>query len=83
MHEHMTHYAHVQQQLINIINIHAFTNNINIITNQQLHIVSHNTSKGENPPHYDKHHIQHLSIIHTSSYNHVKLFTRDLQSIWP
>ena len=36
MHEHMTHHTHVQQQLNNTFNIHAFTNNINIITNQQL-----------------------------------------------
>jgi hypothetical protein len=28
--------------------------------------------KGENTSHYGKHHIQHLSIIHTSSYNHIK-----------
>jgi len=83
MHEHMTHHTHVQQQLNNTINIHAFTNNINIITNQQLHTISHNSSKGENPPHYDKHHIPHLSIIHISSYKHVKLFTKDLQSIPP
>jgi hypothetical protein len=81
MHEHMTHYAHVQQQLTNIINIHAFTNNINIITNQQLYTLSHNSSKGENPPYNDKHHIQHLSIIHTSSYNHIKLVTKDLHDI--
>jgi len=53
---------------LNIINIHAFTNNINIIINQQLYTISHNSSKGENPPYYYKHHIQHLSIIHTSSY---------------
>jgi len=77
MHEHMTPYAYVQQ-LNNIINIHAFTNNINIITNQQLHTISNNSGERENPTRYDKHHIQHLSIIHTSSYNHVKLLTKDL-----
>jgi len=82
MHEYMTQYAYVQQ-LTDIFNIHAFTNKINIITNQQLYTNSHNSSKGENPPYYDKHHIQHLSIIHTSSYNHIKLITKDLQDIRP
>jgi len=66
-----------------IINMHAFTNNINIITNQQLYTISHNSSKGENPSYYDKHHIQHLSIIHTFSYNHIKLITKYLQDIRP
>jgi len=32
--------------------------------------------------HHDKHHVQHLLIIHTSSYNHIKLSTKDLPSIW-
>jgi len=81
MHEHMTHYAHVQQQLTNTINIHAFTNNVNIITNQQLRTISYNSSKGENTSYCDKYHIQHLSIIHISSYNHIKLSTKDLQDI--
>jgi hypothetical protein len=51
-------------------------------TSQQLHTISHNSSKGENRTHYDKHHIQHLATIHTSSYNHIKLSTKDLPSIW-
>jgi hypothetical protein len=50
---------------------------------QQLHTISHNPSKGENTSLYDKHHIQHISITHTSSYNHTKLFTKDFQSIRP
>ncbi len=64
-----------------IINIHINVNNIT--TNQQLHINSHNSSKGEYTPYYDKHHIQHSSIIHTSSYNYIKLFIKDLQGIRP
>jgi len=63
-----------QNIIMIIINIHININNIT--TNQQLHIISHNSSKGENKSHYDKHHIQHLLIIHTSSYNHIKLFTK-------
>jgi len=81
MQEHITHHTHVQQQLNNTINIHAFTNNINIITNQQLHTTSHNSSKGENTSYYNKYHIQHLLIIHISSYNHIKLSTKDWQDI--
>ena len=46
---------------------------------QQLRTNSHNPSKGDNTPNYDKHHIQHPSIIHTSSYIHIKLFTKDFQ----
>jgi len=49
---------------------------------QQLHTISHNSSKGENTTHYGKHHIQQLAIIHISSYNHIKLSTKDLPSIW-
>jgi len=44
----------------------------NTTTNQQLHIISHNSSKGEKI-------IQHLEIIHTSSYNYIKLFQKYLQ----
>jgi len=62
------------------INTYVFAN-IDII--QQHHMISHNPSKGENTSHHDKHHIQHLSTIHTSSYNHINLFTKDLQSIRP
>jgi len=47
---------------------------------QQLHTLSHNSSKGENTTLYDKHHIQHLTIIHTSLCNHIKLFIKDWQS---
>jgi len=47
--------------------------NVTIII-QQLHINSHNSSKGKNTSYYDKHHIQHCSIIPTSSFNHIKLF---------
>jgi len=82
MHEHMTHYAHVQQQLpTSSTYMHSPT----ILTSLQINnsTISHNSSKGENPPYYDKHHIQHLSIIHTSSYNHIKLITKDLQDIQP
>ena len=63
---------HNQQQniIMSIINNHISINNT--ATNQQLHIISHNSSKGENTPHYDKHHIQHPSIIHTSSFNYIR-----------
>ena len=58
-----------------IINIHTpIFIYVNVIATQQL-IQSHNSSKGENKPYYDKHHIQHSSIIHTPSYNHIKLFS--------
>ena len=50
---------------------------------QQLHTISHDSSKGENTIHYDKPHIQHLTIPYTFSYNHIKLFIKDLQSIRP
>jgi len=46
---------------------------------QQLHTLSHNPSKGENTTPYDKHHIQHLTIIHISSCNHIKLSTKICQ----
>jgi len=62
-------------------NIYVFTNNITIIQHiciHQHHIISHSPSKGENTTPYDKHHIQHLEIIHISSFNHMKLFTKDL-----
>ena len=45
---------------------------------QQLHTLSHNSSKGENTTLYDKHHIQRLTIIHISSFNHIKLSSKDL-----
>jgi len=76
-------------------NIFVFTNNITIIQHicihqhqlfhiiQQHHTISHIPSKGENTTPYDKHHIKHLTIIHISSYNHINLFTKDLQSIRP
>jgi len=60
------HHNQHQNIIMSIIN--------NITTNQQLRIISHNSSKGENTPHYDKHHIQHPSIIDTSSFIHIKLF---------
>ena len=71
-------------------NIYVFTKNITIIKHicihqhqlyhiiQQHHTISHNPSKGENTTPYDKHHIQHRTIIPISSYNHIKLFTKDL-----
>ena len=78
-----------------LFSLYAFTNNI-IINNhicihqhrlhhiiQQLHTISHNPSKGENTSRYDKHHIQHLEIILTFPYNHIKLYTKGLQSIRP
>jgi hypothetical protein len=76
------------------INIYVLANNITInqhVCNhqhrlyhivQQLHTISHNSSKGENTIHYDRHHIQHLESIHISSYNHNKPSTKDLPSIW-
>jgi hypothetical protein len=56
-----------------LINQHQLYNIV-----QQLHITSHNLSKGENTTPYDKHHIQHLATIHISSFNHIKPFTKDL-----
>jgi len=47
----------------------------NIYKHQQYH--HSNSSKGEDIPHYDKHHIQHPSIIHTSLSIHNKLFIKD------
>ena len=44
---------------------------------------SHNPSKEENTSLYDKHHIQRLTIIHISLFNHIKLFTKGLQSNRP
>jgi len=72
-------------------NIYVFTNNITIIQHicihqhRLYHIIQHHTisHSGENTTPYDKHHIQNLKIIHISSYNHIKLFTKDLQSIRP
>ena len=49
----------------------------------QLLTLSHNPSKEENTTLYDKHHFQHLTIIHISSFNHMKLFTKDLQGTRP
>jgi len=49
----------------------------------RLHTLSHNPSKGENTTLYDKQHFQHPTIIHLSSFNHMKLFTKDLQGIRP
>jgi hypothetical protein len=60
-------------------NCHIYINQhqlYNIV--QQLHIISHNSSKGENTTPYDKHHIQHLATIHISSFNHIKLSIKDL-----
>ena len=71
-------------------NKYVFTKNITVIQHicihqprlyhitQQHHTISHHPSKGENTAPYDKHHNQHLTIIHISSYNHIKLFTKDL-----
>jgi len=75
------HHNQHQNIIMSIINIH--TNINNITTNQQLHIISHNSSKGENTSYYDKHHIQHPAIIHTSTFNHIKLFIKDMQDIRP
>ena len=59
---------------------------INIYKHQQHHhsnsttsYNSHNSSKGGNTSYYDKHHIQHPSIIHTSSFIHNKLVIKDFQ----
>ena len=49
----------------------------------QLLTLSHNPSKGENTTLYDKPHFQHLTIIHISSFNHMKLSAKDLQATWP
>ena len=48
-----------------------------------LHTLSHNPSKGENTTLYDKKHFQHITIIHISSFNHMELFTKDLQGTRP
>jgi len=75
------HHSQHQNIIMSIINMDININNIT--TNQQLRIISHNSSKGENTLYYDKHHIQHPSIIHTSTFNHIKLFVKDLQGIRP
>jgi len=54
-----------------------------IITTQQSHIISHNSSNGENTPYYDIIRFNTQQIIYTSSYNHIKLYTKGLQSIRP
>jgi len=36
-------------------------------------------TKEKSTSHHDKHHVQHLLIIHTSSNNHIKLFTKYFQ----
>ena len=78
--QHQLSFTHMHSPIISpSINIYVFTNNITI--NQQQHYtISHNPNKGENTSYYDKYHFQHISIIHTSSCNHTKLFTKDLQS---
>ena len=97
MHEHMTHYAHIQQHIHQhqhhyltymhsptispSFNIYALININYITTTQQLHTISHNPGKGESQSYYDKHRVQHLSINHTSSYNHINLFTKDFEGI--
>jgi len=47
--------------------------------NLTLHTISHNSSKREKYTNYDKHHTQHLSLNHTSTFNYIKLFMKDLQ----
>jgi len=44
---------------------------------------SQSKQRRKNISHYDKHHVRQLLIIHTSSYNHITLFTKDLQGIRP
>ena len=69
---------HIRNQRHN--SIHAITiSNINIVINQQLYTISHNQTKEESTSHHDKNHVQHLLIIHTSSNNHIKLFTKYFQ----
>jgi hypothetical protein len=52
--------------------------NINYKTSQQFHILLINQVKWNNITLHDKHHIQPSTIIHISSINHVKPFTKDL-----
>ena len=78
----------ITNNIHNSINIYVFTNNISfnqhicIHQYQLLHIVqhttSHNPSKEENTSPYDKRHIHYLTIIHISSFNHIKLFMKGL-----
>ena len=70
-------HAYVHNTSTTIIN--GYNQHQSYHIDQQLYTISHNPSKGENTSHYDKYHIQNLSIIHVSSYNHIKLFTKDLQ----
>jgi len=67
-----------QNIIMTIINIHININNI--ATNKQLHIISHNSSKGENTPYNDNHHIHYPSIIHTYLFIHNKQFMKEFQS---
>ena len=65
--------------IININHVHfILTINNMIITTQQFHIISHNSSNGENTPYYDIITFNTQQIIYTSSYNHIKLYTKGL-----
>jgi len=57
------HHNQHQNIITSIINIHININNIT--TNQQLHIISHSSSKGENTPHYDEHTSYSTPINHS------------------
>jgi hypothetical protein len=83
MHEHNAHHTYIQQHIHQITIIQHICINRHQLHhyNSSTHTISHNPSKGENTPYYDKHHFQHPSIIHTTSYNYIKLFTKDLQDI--
>ena len=63
------------------INIYAIIIIHNIFTTRQFHVISHNSSRGENTPCYDIIILNTQQFIHTSSYNHINLYTKDLQSI--
>jgi short subunit fatty acids transporter len=83
IHQHHHHYlTYMHSPTISPpFNIYALININYIITIHQLIQFLTIPSKGENTPYYDKPHIQHPSIIHTSSYNHITLSTKDLQGI--
>jgi len=78
-HHHQSHICIHQQSSLAITYMHSPT----LFASYNLAITcnSPNSSKGENTTHYDKHHIQHLQVIHTSSYSPIKLHTNDFPSI--
>jgi len=57
---------------------YIITNNITIII-QRLHKILIIQVKEKDTTHYDRHHIQHLSIIHISPYSYIKPIIKVIQ----